>query len=880
MKTKRNNLKICLILAAILNFFTIPALLHAANLKIKPVVMTGDLAPNGPLLDVVGPELNRRGEILVWGRTSFSSGGGHLYLVNGSSLNLLLSSGDYVVSQRIPTPQSLGLTKISCPFDCAFFATLSAEFYRLPDGNTIICAGKVALPNFFLGMINDSRDILFPTGIAVSNGSVISFGCPTIEAVRSTTFGYRVWQVNAVIGIANSGTIAHKIGFQRRDTDETDSDVILLFKRGNLTVVNLMGAPAPGGGIIRGLGNGAMNENETILVSSFTSLRPFLGPLLPDGLLLLREGAIVPVAWKGMAAPGGRKFQSFSAVGLNDSEQVVFAAALDDGNQGIFRRDPNGTITTLAQGPTSGFADFTRGLFINEKGDAIAWLDVFGSSDIFFFSSSGGVTKVVSVNDPAPGGATFRSVRDPRLNNKGEIIFWGSLSDGKSGIFRASTRPGLETKFVDPVPDLLAGPAVTTKEEDLAKMGTIVTGIAADGAAQVAVRVKTEQEGTVEFSLTEEGGGVELPANNFNGSLSQVGQGTGSSTVSVPAVNVDGVGPMAFAAYHAPRDFARGSDSSEARDPDRKVFIRIRLRTSTGETVESTESLRIVRPPVVLVHGIWSSADGWDDFTPLISDPKFFVKRVDYRRTHGAFFAENAPRARKQIKSRIKQYRTIEGAAAVRADVVTHSMGGLLTRMLPLTEDAYFRDDNFQLGDIHKLININTPHLGTPLARFLRLSPCISRFFDSHDHPTDQGAVDDLIPSSQALREIGSLPSPIKLHNIVGLTGIAGIELTESSPAYLWLRVRCRRDFRGTPFSGFFDAVLGTPDHDLIVPGASQRSRATTNVTTVVGVIHTRVDFFFQGVGVLESTDAGSRVIRLLNTPVNRPEFDTFAGFP
>ncbi len=871
MKMELKAFKIRLIpIAILLLHFATPSSLPAANFKIKPVVVSGGSAPGGEtFLAFTFPALNSRGDIAFGAATA---SGTHLYLATEQGTSLVLKEGVYPISTRLPDPASLGVVQIACPFGpgiCALPDFISVDFFKFPDGHISSCPKEVRLLGG-ITHINDSHDILMigaeggkPGRFLLSGGSVSSLSCPLAERFSAPAI--------VPIGITNSGTIGLFAAGR-----------ILLLRGGGADTIDLIGSPAPTGGTIQAIGTPVINGHEAILVPFLTSSS---NPFAPQGLILLSGGSAIPVAFTGAAAPGGRTFTSFLAkqipdtAALNNVEQVAFAASLNDGSSGIFRREPGGTISTLIEGRANALSP--GNVSINDKGDVAATV-VFSplfrpTWSIMLFDSRGNSSKVISQGDPAPGGGTFLFIGIPNINNKGEVVFFAFLSNGKIGIFKAGR--GLETEFVDPVPDLLVGPAVTSDTAMLAKNGRVVTGIAADGAAQVVIRVKTGQTGTTEFSLVDESG-VALPGNNFNGSLSQVGATPGSSTVSVQVQDVTGVGPMAFAAYHAPMDFSSSPDSAEAGLPDRQVFIKVKLTTSTGETIESTSPLKIVRPPVVLVHGLWGSSGAWDGFSPLTTDTRFFIKRVDYRRTHGAFFAVNAPKVGDQIVSLIKNYKEATQVAAVQADVITHSMGGLLVRMQLLVEDSFFREDNFNLGDVHKLINIDTPHLGTPLARFLQLSPCISRFFDSHDHPTDQGAVENLIPGSRALREINSVPSSIELHNIVGLTGIAGIELTEGSPAYLWLRLRCRRDFRGIPVSGFFDVVLGTPDHDLIVPGVSQQGRATTNVTTIIGVIHTQVEFFFQGVGVLESTDASNRVINLLNTPINSLEFDTFVGFP
>ena len=83
-------------------------------------------------------------------------------------------------------------------------------------------------------------------------------------------------------------------------------------------------------------------------------------------------------------------------------------------------------------------------------------------------------------------------------------------------------------------------------------------------------------------------------------------------------------------------------------------------------------------------------------------------------------FDYNAPRVHAQIAEWITKFK--EGnnpaglpIAAVQADIVAHSMGGVITRALGL-QQTFLSDDTFRQGDIHKEIDVDTPHLGSPLA--------------------------------------------------------------------------------------------------------------------------------------------------------------------
>lgn len=234
----------------------------------------------------------------------------------------------------------------------------------------------------------------------------------------------------------------------------------------------------------------------------------------------------------------------------------------------------------------------------------------------------------------------------------------------------------------------------------------------------------------------------------------------------------------------------------------------------------------------------------------------------------------------KQIKDFIKEYKTAEQVAAVQANVVTHSMGGNLVRMLPLLGSTYFRDDNFQRGDVHKLINIGTPHFGSELAKELRTKKTkflCRTLFSTFNVPIDQGAIDDLSPGSARLNAINSSASPIRLHNTVGIASPFQKEVNASGLliAALQSPLACGRILP----PGGYDAVFKGDANDLLVAATSQRAKLSPTVRAVSAfapLIHTRAGGFFDvadGAAELESQEVSLAVIELLNLPVDDPEF-------
>jgi pimeloyl-ACP methyl ester carboxylesterase len=200
---------------------------------------------------------------------------------------------------------------------------------------------------------------------------------------------------------------------------------------------------------------------------------------------------------------------------------------------------------------------------------------------------------------------------------------------------------------------------------------------------------------------------------------------------------------MAFAIYRAPEDFSRRSvDDSNL--PTRTIYIRATPLSPAGTPRDNP--VELLRPPVILIHGIWDDKSMWDKFTPLIKDTRFSVSKVDYSGpitvvkstpsySTGQFdiggtgksslgFAFNAVTAGgvlDQIKGYITDFkhnttRIPVEVAVTQADLIAHSMGGDIARTLPRFTGGFLTNDTFKKGFVHKLITLDTPHLGTPVA--------------------------------------------------------------------------------------------------------------------------------------------------------------------
>lgn len=180
-----------------------------------------------------------------------------------------------------------------------------------------------------------------------------------------------------------------------------------------------------------------------------------------------------------------------------------------------------------------------------------------------------------------------------------------------------------------------------------------------------------------------------------------------------------------WAIYEAPKNYG-----PEGGYPSRTVDIRIEdLR---GYCVEG--AIQIRRPPVVLVHGIWSSPAIWEEsgfssaltgkFPGLIQNP---VSVLD----PGGRFKANASQLRRDVAQAIATMRNAtvpgpaecpeweqNGTAVAQTDLIGHSMGGDLSRLVAVDPKSK-KPSNFMKGSVHSITTIHTPHMPAWIAQMI-----------------------------------------------------------------------------------------------------------------------------------------------------------------
>lgn len=278
-----------------------------------------------------------------------------------------------------------------------------------------------------------------------------------------------------------------------------------------------------------------------------------------------------------------------------------------------------------------------------------------------------------------------------------------------SGVFNQSSSNQIPCiTFVDPVPNLVNsdGTDLVIDANLLATQGTVVTGIAAEGAARLIILIPAELDGerfTVPLKPdnTENTRNVQHPY----GLLDTIPSRAASLQVqvTVSSTNNDKMPFAAFVQYYPPADFSRNGNDDSA--PTR--IIELSVTSSGNSNYSASAAITLFRPPVVLVHGVWSRPTAWNSFTPLVkgSQQQFFVREADYHKpvngtisnsvpqyspmvlqqettTAALGFEYNAPLVLVDIRRYVDDFRKENHAAAAQTDVVAHNMGGDVTRTL------------------------------------------------------------------------------------------------------------------------------------------------------------------------------------------------------
>lgn len=464
-------------------------------------------------------------------------------------------------------------------------------------------------------------------------------------------------------------------------------------------------------------------------------------------------------------------------------------------------------------------------------------------------------------------------------------------------ITKSSSNSAVSTIMLDPVPlsvlgtdSLLSGSRITTNTEVLATVGRQVNGVAADGVAQVVIRIPAiakDQSFTLALDpsttatcTSKTGPDCGVLFDPLSTSVDPLALGT-SSTVTVKAVDTS-KGPMAFVAYRAPIDFVRGDTQVPAEvTADQQAaqrFVTV-ITPSTSPGQIAPLQIRIVRPPVALIHGIWADKLSWQYLNYsggqlghpnriITPSTPLWTQTIDYSAKQPLGVLASVATTSTQIIDSIIDFRGTVNVAAIQTDVVAHSLGGLLTRALAASTSSdaiYQRPSNFNAGDIHKLITLDTPYAGSEFAaRFKDSSSRCKLLFDKGGGRPYHQSVEDLLPKSDLIVRLNIQSSNPHIHTnaVVGTASASQIKATEDN----WfnavngekslLKLFCSDLLPTDGFAGVFGQ-----DSDLVVSQSSQSASGIgvdgtiIPTTPAIGVVHSADPIVFvQGPSILGNT--------------------------
>jgi len=536
--------------------------------------------------------------------------------------------------------------------------------------------------------------------------------------------------------------------------------------------------------------------------------------------------------------------------------------------------------------------------------------------DILTEDPSGVDTVFGPVGDPDAGLTDFQLFTTDLTGGDNVQVFF-MIQDNGDGILDSAvlldalTFSSIET--VDPRSDDATADLMDRTRNDgtlvgdvnaLVAGGRTVVGAVADGATEILLRVKVPGPGVVNLSL--------LGANPGDGGLRSLDGTSLQGAVPIRTV-ATASGDYALALYGAPADFNRESDDQLV---ERSIQIQGSYVADSGAAFDTQVNLKIKRPPVVMAHGLWSDLLAWQSL-PLVHDPRFVVTYANYayscnpqvnvlppnKTTCPSAPADKTlvcgPDSGTSLSLAIRA--ALDNArrgdiAATRVDLVAHGAGGLRARQY-IDGDGYRNADNFNQGDINRLITINTPHFGSAVAAAmvsardqLNVADRDAFVCDARataKTPIEQGDIDALVR-----KNIHVKATRVPGHAIIGTGGIALDRATSIAKLAIVSReyVQTERklpQFKIFPLPGASSRpsdAFGTCDHDLFSDVVSQAGGLTGAATSPLPIAasipdksnvnaYSDSDYFYS----MKDGGVSDQLVTLLNGAVQGP---SFAAFP
>ena len=247
--------------------------------------------------------------------------------------------------------------------------------------------------------------------------------------------------------------------------------------------------------------------------------------------------------------------------------------------------------------------------------------------------------------------------------------------------------------------------------DQLITRGRVSSVIAADGESRLLLRIVSNNPGSV--TISESGGNTEQ--NGSVSSLDNYRYASPASSVSVQLQQYDSK-YIGFAVYRAPRDFSIPGYVNKLTRP-------ITLNVTSARVNYAPVNLTLRRPPIIISHGLWSWANEeiqsfrdalWTRFEDRGGkDVLDYIWLNDCLSQNSDFVILGSTKTRINIQEFLNSIRT-RGGTVTQVDYLGHSMGGQWGRLI---EQRYNKDTfTYDTGYLHKLITLDTPHVGSFIA--------------------------------------------------------------------------------------------------------------------------------------------------------------------
>lgn len=415
-------------------------------------------------------------------------------------------------------------------------------------------------------------------------------------------------------------------------------------------------------------------------------------------------------------------------------------------------------------------------------------------------------------------------------------------------IWKVEDEPSV--KLLNPYPSLVNDDGYLSTSPKLLDTTKIVKGLATDGVSKLILYLKSSDGFTFKIA--------DSPKDSSNGTLSYFdNEFRKYDSVRAFPNEKDTIVAVIF---NSPDGFGSQYTLSGGRD----VFIKIDGVNDTSK--HYIAKIRLMTPPVVMVHGMWSKPDVWNTpkdnntlaFAPYLTKAGFQnIKFADYQKDNfRTFDPENVESifgrsaVYKAIRDGIDQYER-DGILAAQVDVVGHSLGGLMTRSFAQWKTINFSKRNYKHGYVHKLITLGTPHSGSPFGPALynnynevRLGPAlelgaarvlslpeIMKFMQQPIGSCHRDFNPIVAQNSALLHLKPTYETKInKVHAVIGIN-----EQSLSDYGYAFMSALCRVAFD----KSYSDVFNNDPTTDLIVKAKSQLGGLDANSAFVSTYLNT-----------------------------------------